>query len=271
MALVWAVGTIFGFPTPSLFDESGATGRFSAGKVIGIDRFGQAVVAALDLVTESMPDLDDARSAAVLLRQRFSYDGSPAVLGVRSPTAVDRRSVEVLGRADLTDDEVELAAACKSLSVVGFMLKEMELEWRWRHERQELIARTTAKRAAEEDATRHDERNRQEHLDLELLASEVAFQRWQESPPFPPTTFTKAARDQVHHLARRLLALDGTPSEDDVRVVLGDGVAWFNRADAEAGHVIETEEREDIARTIAELATASGHPHTADVLDDRTW
>lgn len=264
------VGTVFGFATRFLYDET-PTGRFSALKIIGVNTFGQAVAAALDLVADQMPTLERASRVEVLACHRFSFQGKPAVMGVQPPTREDEAMLTHLGVVSPTDEESLMAERCMSMSVIATVCAEAELEWRWRHDPDGLIEHVERRRRERDRAARSVAALRSAELSLELLASETAFTRWTPSPPFPTPAFRDAASDRVRKMARALIGMGKEIDESVVRAVLEEGIAWFNRADAEAGHPIETEEREDIARAFEELATAAGHPNAASVLDARTW
>src|ERR1019366_1627604 len=80
------------------------------------------------------------------------------------------------------------------------------------------------------------------------------FSRWDRHPPFPPSEFVEAARDQIYSTARSLQALGLKPRRPQVRAILKSCVEWFNAKDLEFGNVIETEEREDICAVLEELA-----------------
>jgi hypothetical protein len=54
-----------------------------------------------------------------------------------------------------------------------------------------------------------------------------------------------------------------------VRSILKACVEWFNKADAEAGGVIETEEREDICAVLEELAFVARQKALVEEID--TW
>jgi len=57
-----------------------------------------------------------------------------------------------------------------------------------------------------------------------------------------------------------------------VRKLLRECVEWFNKADEQAGGVIETEEREDICVVLEEMAYAARQESLVDEINNwRTW
>lgn len=62
------------------------------------------------------------------------------------------------------------------------------------------------------------------------------------------------------------------PRRPQVRVILKQTIQWFNDADAQAGGVIETEEREDIWVVLEEMAHVARQSVLMDEIDQwREW
>ena len=62
------------------------------------------------------------------------------------------------------------------------------------------------------------------------------------------------------------------PRRADVRAILRKTVIWFNEADAAAGGVIETEEREDICAVLEEMAHVARQKVLVEEIDEwREW
>jgi hypothetical protein len=111
-------------------------------------------------------------------------------------------------------------------------------------------------------------RTRLRGLTLDKLLAETPFERWS----LPPTEFAAGAREAIHDACRRIRELGPKPPKRAVRDALRECVLWFNRADEEHGGVIETDEREDIAAALEEVAWAAGHKSLAREIDDwRSW
>ena len=121
-------------------------------------------------------------------------------------------------------------------------------------------------------AKRERQKTRLETLTWESLLKEKPFSRWDRHPPFPPSEFVQAARDQIYSTARSLQALGLKPKRPQVRAILKSCVAWFNAKDFEFGNVIETEEREDIFAVLEELAFVARQGTLVSEIDEwRDW
>lgn len=145
--------------------------------------------------------------------------------------------------------------------------RDVELEWRrtndheaLQRERELHEAREAAKRAAAQ--VRFE--TRLKDLTWEQLLAEDPFARWEPSPPFPPEAFRQAATVRVHEACRELQAMGPKPRKPATRKVLKDLVTWFRDQDRDAGFVIETEERQDIAVVCEEMAHVAKQPALID-------
>lgn len=279
-----AAGEIYAFRTaPFSSFAAPATGRYAAFKILGVEE-GLVAVAALDDAWPARPTLAEVRSAPMLREHRFSFDGCLAVFAVhyerwQPEDALDQAML--IGRQRLTAAEREQADAVRnralgvSYSTLHAVSYAAEGEWRWAHDRDALVAENEAKREQEavERARREARYNRRlKDLTFDQLLSETPFENWTPSPPFPPAAFTQAAREALHDACRELAALGPKPRKPAVRAVLRKTVEWFNRADEDAGHVIETEEREDICMALEEIAFAARQPTLAAEIDEwREW
>jgi hypothetical protein len=188
----------------------------------------------------------------------------------------------LLGEMPLTANELQLASDIfnrvpgSSFSPINLANHQAEGEWRWAHDREALVAehqqvraQQEAKRVAQEE--RHKSRLR--GLTWDQLLAETPFERWStSSPPFPSEEFTQRARSTIHDTCQALRALGSKPRKSDVRKLLRQCVEWFNKADKQAGGVIETEEREDICAVIEEMAYVARQKSLVDEIGNwRTW
>jgi hypothetical protein len=276
-------GSVFGFrTTPLSAFAPPVTDRFGALKVLGSN--GQyIVVAVLDSIWSKLPSLSDVRDCAVLREHRFSHTGKPAVWGinVESWKLSDLGQMTLLGLVSLGVEEKQFASNIlnwgpgAAFSTLRFANHAAEGEWRWANEREALVAeqeRVRAQQEAERAAQEERYKSRLLGLTWEQLLEETPFERWSPSPPFPSEEFTREARDVVHDTCRALRALGSKPRKADVRRLLRECVEWFNRADEQAGGVIETEEREDICAVIEEMAYVARQKSLVDEIDDwRAW
>lgn len=193
----------------------------------------------------------------------------------------DLQEMTWLGTAALSEDERELARRSASRlpgSVYGVLSgasRIAEGEWRWRHDREALLAEVEmAKARNDAEFAARDERyrNRLQNLTWQKLLADTPFAKWTPSPPYPPEDFVAAARDMIRNACLELQALGPKPRKAAVRAVLQRCMTWFNEADARLGGVIETEEREDICAMLEEMAFVARQKSLIDEIDAwREW
>lgn len=277
--LVVEPGTVFGFRTSPLFEDSPPnTGRYGAFVVLAHDD-DIVAIGVLDGVWASMPTLDDVRGRELLRCNRFFFKNRVAAFacGVDDAPALDEFT-EVGGIA-LTAEQQRIADKYLSGTRAGLGYgspdganSDVEGEWRWEHDREALLREHELRQQREERAraaARHRYESRLRGLTWERLLAENPFERWEPSPPFPPAEFRDAAVAQVHEACRKLRALGAKPRKPAARKVLKDLALWFDDADASAGGVIETEEREDIWSVLEEIAHVARHPSLLEEVE--TW
>lgn len=275
-------GSAFGFRTSPLYpDSQQETGRFAAVTVLA--RPPELIVlGVLDGIWDRVPTLCEVRDRPVLNRSRFSFRRSPAVFATDSTYAPDLRDLTLLGVLPLTDEQSRFAESYASDRAVGRSYststmadRDAEGEWRWAHDRESLLqeqAREDARRRLEQEAAAERYRTRLSGLTWQQLLAEDPFARWSPSPPFPPEGFRRAATTRVHETYRALQVLGDKPRKVAVRRELKSLVRWINNADAEAGYVIETEEREDICRVLDEITHVARQPSLMSEVDAwRDW
>ena len=280
--LVVEVGTVFSFRTsPACPTSPPDTGRYGAFKVVG--RTDDTVaLAALEGVWSEQPRLEDVAGASVLRNQRYSFGGRPAIIGVTPDDTPTMDELTVLGVDPLTEEQRRWGARFESEDIVGLSYGtpdnvdvDVEGEWRWEHDRDAYVAEQeaeTARREAVRQAEQEYFETRLKGLTWEQLLSETPFSRWDPSPPFPPAEFRDAAAARVHETCRALQAMTPKPRKADARRELRALVEWLNAADDAAGHVIETEEREDISLVLLEIAHVARHRSLVEEADAwRTW
>ncbi len=271
----FTAGAVFGFKTKRLFGwHAEDTGRYGALKVLG-DTGHVLVVSPLDVVTTSMPTFEEVKDLPAMRRQRFGTPDRSATLGCGYPSKADAAALTFLGEAPLSADDEQQLGGRFSFGYLDTLLIDVEAEWRWQtdpdayaadseeHQRQQDEARAAAE---------HRYETRLKDLSLTQLMEEDAFERWSPSPPFPPKAFIQQLREQRLTLLHSLDALGPKPKKAAVRKVLKAFVSDLNNADAAAGGVIETEEREDIFITLDEMCIVVNHPSLIDEVNDwRTW
>lgn len=278
-----SAGDVYAFQTAPLSEFAAPeTNRYAAFKIIGVsDR--QLAIAVLDGIWDRLPRLTEVSKARLLRQNRFAHTGRTAAFGVQTAwwTPGDLKAVGLIGRVQLTAEEAGLGneiisfAAGTSHAALTAVSHAAEGEWRWANDREALVVeqeKTRAKDAAIRAAQEERYRTRLSKLTWDQLLSETPFERWSPSPPFPPETFTQSARQTIHAACRDLSALGPKPKKAQVRAILKGCVEWFNKADEEAGGVIETEEREDICAVLEELAFVARQKALVEEIDDwREW
>jgi len=263
-------GSIFGFRTsPAFPDSPPETGRYGAFVVLARNRHVVAL-AALDGVWDSMPTLAEAHGRPLLRSNRFAGGNRVASVGCDvkdEPTLVE---LTLLGEGPLTDEQRKLGARYLGDSPFGLPFSssekvgiDVEHEWRWKHDREAYLREYELDRRRLEQeriAAQHRYETRLRGLTWRQLLSETPFERWDQSPPFPPAEFRDAAAARVLQTCRELAELGPKPRKAAARAALKALVSWLNEADSLAGGIIETEEREDIYLVLEEIAHVAGHP-----------
>jgi hypothetical protein len=258
------------------------TNRYAAFKIIGInDRL--LAVSVLDGIWDRQPTLNEVSRVSLLREHRFAHEGRTAVFGVQLgwwlPSELS--AVRLLGTVSLSSEErgifsgINRGVPGTRHSTLHRVNYAAEGEWRWANDRGLFLAETEKKKAKEEAiraAQEERHRTRLSKLSWEQMLAETPFERWTTSPPFPPTHFTAAARRTIHDACHDLSVLGPKPKKAQVRAILKACVEWFNKADAEAGGVIETEEREDIVAVLEEMAFVAGQKSLVEEIDNwREW
>ncbi len=279
-----AVGQVYAFRT-SPYSEFAPpeTHRHAAFKIVGVDpRY--VAVAVLDGIWPAAPGVKETRKASVLHEYRFAHTGRPAIFGVNREfwrPEEELAEVRFVGVQPVTAEEADHAEAIARFapgSRFGALTHAnygAEGEWRWSREREALVAEAAlqeAKSAAERAARDERYRTRLSKLTWEQLLSETPFARWTPSPPFPPEAFTRAAQAVIRDACIALRDLGPKPRRPQVRAILSQAVQWFNTADAQAGGVIETDEREDICAVLEEMAHVARQKALVGEIDEwREW
>lgn len=279
-----AAGQLYSFRTRPFYSLAAKpTNRYAAVKILGVSA-DHVIVAVLDGIWATAPTLEEARTKSILKQHRFAHTGGPAVLGVNCGWWTPESDLEdwnFVGITEVSHAEHTLAnaimnyAAGSAYGTLSSVNYDAEGEWRWSNDREAFIAehdKVEALQKAERDAREERYRNRLSKLTWEQLATETPFERWSPSPPFPPEAFTSAARTMIRNACDALKALGPKPRKAEVRAILRQTVLWFNEADAQAGGVIETEEREDICAILEEMAHVARQRTLVDEIDEwRDW
>ena len=278
-----SVADIYTFQTSPFCEFSAqGTGRFAAFKVIGLNE-NYVAVAVLNGVWNTRPSLNLVRKAMILRECRFSCENELALFGVGTERWLPSKLNDTfyLGAGRISDEERRFATQIVNFSAgfsyanVNSIDSSAEGEWRWRNDRNAVVAEWEKQKANEEELrTAQEERyqKRLRKLTWNQLLSETTFERWAESPPFPPKEFAEAARKCIKDATLKLKELGPKAGKSGVRKVLKECVEWFNQAARNAGGVIETEEREDTCAVLEELAFVARQKSLVAEIDSwRDW
>lgn len=272
-------GTVFSFRTSPIFAESPAeTGRYGAVKILGHNR-DLVVLAALEGVWPAPPTLAEVADRPILRSNRFGIRNQPAVFGCGARDTVDELpEFAFIGPVPLTPEHERIVAKYLGDDRIGCVFSspgkansDIEGEWRWANDREAFLqerARSEERKERERAAAEERYRTRLKDLTWEQLLVETPFERWAESPPFPPAEFRDAAAERVHETYRELRAHGPKPRKAAARKALTALTAWLKEADERAGLVLETEEREDIHLVLEEIAYVAKHPSLLGEVED---
>ena len=267
--LIVEPGSVFGFATTPLFPSSPPTGRFGALVVLGYNA-DLVVIGVLDGVWTAMPTLAEVTGRKLMRHSRFESGKKPVAFGFDRKWTVELKELTLLGVLPLDDEQRRIADRYlgdnfigRTYSVPETADSEVEGEWRWVNDREAYLAELAAeqeRREREYAAAQERYETRLKDLTWEHLLAETPFERWNESPPFPSAEFRDAAAERVRETYRELAALGPKPRRADVRKALKSLLEWIKKADADAGLVLETEERDDIYLLLEEITHVARQP-----------
>jgi hypothetical protein len=147
---------------------------------------------------------------------------------------------------------------------------QIHLQWRWDHERDELLREEEAERKSIEEKSRLHVARQAEILrttTLESLASRVWFTQWDDEWE---VSFRREAQILIGDLIRDLRMLP-KPIKSQVCKNMRQCVEAFNRLNAQES-LIQTTHCEDILNALYLIATVTKHPDLMEQLDAlREW
>jgi hypothetical protein len=225
-----------------------ADGRLSVCRVLQVAPDHSAVlVAASPWIGTHPPNLVDPRLREILRPSHHSHQGGPYLLWVADavPATFAR-----LGAIPPTDEEAVLS--CASYSGWESFPLQVFLQWRWDHEREQVLAEDEAKRTAEKRG-REEQRRAYKPLPtqtLEDLRRQTPFPSW---TGYVELAVLRAARRIIRDTIDALIER-GPEAPEPLRIdEMHHCIERFNALDAEEGF-IATIEREDICGLLDELA-----------------
>lgn len=237
-----------------------STGRHAVLKVLTANKL--IVYLVLDGVFDQRSSLHQAAALPPLRRERFNFKCAPALLSTPPDWDIGLLDFTLLGNVEVAPTELALIPRFSPYGPWSGANSDAEGESRWRHDR-EAYEREIAFDMAARDAKRQAERERYEirlkHLTWDTLLAGTMFARWSTSPPFPPLPFVDAVRGRFRDAILEMSGKGPRPNRREARRVLRALVDQINALDEAYGHVVETEEREDLCEAFAELAFVAGH------------
>jgi hypothetical protein len=223
-------------------------GRLGVCRVLQVaPNHSQVLVAASTWIGTQPPDPADPRLREILRLTHHSNGGEPCLLWVATAVPATFTRFEAIPP---TDEEVSLD--CASFSGWECSPLQVFLQWRWDHERDQVLAEDEAWRRAE-DAARQDQQRAYQPLPaqtLEALRRQTFFLQLAE---FTEPAVVRQARRIIRETIDALIEL-GPDAPEPVRIdEFHHCVERFNDLDEDASF-IETGEREDICEVIFTLA-----------------
>ena len=280
MVRFYKAGEIYSFKT-SPFYKFGEqdTGRYACLKILDpettIDQPKDTLVTyvVLDGIYEASHQLSEIGEMNPLVRKRFMFGQltpfqkmsknppkNVATNSARSDWEPDLLEFSLVGTLPISDEEQLLGKKNASYSAWRFASSDAEGEWRWEHDKERLlIEHELQKQENERRKQLEKERfeNRLSNLTWEKLAEENLFERWIESPPFPPKPFRDVLTELIRTTIGDLRGMGKTCPRAKVRKRLKSLVDDITALDQEFDFVIETEEREDIYNVFDDLTFLS--------------
>ena len=280
MSQIYKAGEIYAFKTSPFnkFSEPD-TERYACLKILSpettVNKPKDSLITYLVLETifTSPPSLDDIRNLGPLVRKRFMFgqltsfqrmSKNPpknyATNSARLDWEPDLLEFTLLGSLPLSNEEKVLGEKNTSYSTWGFASADAEGEWRWAHDNETLLSEHALQKAEtkrRKQAEKERFENRLSKLTWEKLLAEDFFERWKESPPFPPPVFKHALSQRINSSISELQGLGEKYPRAKVRKILKSLVNEITTLDQKFDFVIETEEREDIYNVFDDLTFLS--------------
>ena len=257
------------FPAPgAVFVARTADGRFTAGRVLRRQIEGGAwgvLIQGSRWLDAAAPALtaNELREPLVLTHHR--WPGVPNVLWTHDVAPTE---FQFIGCVPLSDADL----AITSHRFGGWQSVPLQAltQWRWDHNREELLCEEAEQAAAETERRRQTALARdamRSNLTIESLVDKAWLDSWDGDNPDVPKVQSQALFIRLVEELRAQPKLT-TPV---VRKHLKQTVVAFNQLDAEKPF-ISTIEREDLFEAIEQIACAAGFPQLADEIDRwRKW
>lgn len=263
--------------------------RYSVIKVLddNADNEGLPCVAVLDGLFDAPPTFKQVYTLGILHQNYGNFQDTPAVIRIIAPDQNTPAELTHLGTITPKPpglrglfhkgviEDYRLLDKYKTAGMWPSITFKMDLEWRWRHDRDALKHDQEAAEARRQEILRKEKERyttRLRGLTLETLQKETPFATWDQDPVTLPKVFITKARAKIQDTIQELQALGERPRKPAVRKILKACAEWFNAADAKHGGIIETLERDDICDVFEELAHITKQKALYEELEDwREW
>lgn len=257
------------FPAPgAVFVARTTDGRIAAGRVLRRQIEGGAwavLIQASRWIDAAAPALTANELREPLILTHHNWQSVPNVFWTHD---VAPHAFQFIGCVPPSDTDL----AVTSHRFGGWQSVPLHAltQWRWDHNREELLREEAEQAAAETERRRQAALAReamQRNLTLESLAEKTWLESWDGDNPHVPKVQSQAL------LVRLVEDLRAQPklTTPVVRQHLKQTVVAFNQLDAEKPF-ISTIEREDLEEAFEQIACAAGFPQLADEIDRwRKW
>lgn len=245
---------------------SSNVGKWGVLKVLGHDGAGHAIVSVLEGLYVACPTVEDVAEAPLLFEERFEPKDTPTILEIDPGFDGHLPSATGIGRQDgFRPEETEYLSGVQTgggrrrLVGVHFPAFVLDHENRAKHDREAWLAEIEAMReqaAARAAAIEKRQKERLNGLTLAHLQAEILLSDWDERAEFLPAAFVEDVRMHAQCLLADLAALGEKPRRPTCRNLLRRFVEQLNTLDTQAGHVIETDEREELWQLVEEICWA---------------
>jgi hypothetical protein len=256
------------FPEPgSVFVAPMANGRFCAGRVLRRQFSGganAAMIAATPWIGNAAPAIDLPVLKEILVLNHHAWKDQPEILWVGELMPPE---FTIIGTVELSLKD--MAVECLSYGRWQFIPGQVLLQWRWDHDREQLLREEAEEKIKADEERRIAAERRQQYLGSLTLDTLVA-QTW--FPTWDPDSVA-AVEESRNILARLVGDLQALPqlTSGAVKKRLKQSVKEFNRLDAKL-QFIETVEREDICEALEQIACATRFPQLVDQIGEwREW
>ncbi len=224
------------------------------------------LVAGCHWVGPQVPGADDPALRPLLYLTHHSWKNTPNMVWVS-----EEPPPELIPIGIIEPTAEEQATSCMSFGNWSSLKIQPLLQWKWDHERDEVLADDAVKQQQASDARDKARQERKQYLKqvtLEELKERQHFPNWKR---YPPAKAARASRKLMTTTIEDLIALGSDASEADRMAILQKCIESFNELDAEL-QFIETIEREDICEEFEEIVHACGLGHHQDLADEwREW